>query len=97
MRFEAVVPPASNNFGLKLHGTTHNDFVAHVRPDEWTYVSAVGPATGGDDGHILLIFDEMASHPQLDRAVLFTGLTLEVFYCPSQAPSVLTREPTHLL
>ena len=87
-------PARTGNFGLKLHGMVHNQWLDSIgdNSSEWHYISAVGQATGGDGNHILLIFDSMTSPDAQPLEVLFTGLTLEVFRT-SASPPLLSQPP----
>ena len=59
VRFDDQIPAVSANFGFKIHGQVNNDYLNDMVPNEWKYVSYVGPATNGDAGYILFIFDSM--------------------------------------
>lgn len=70
------MPKPSPNFGFKIHGEIHNDWVKGCRPDEWCFVSAEGFAhPGGDGNHLLMIFDTVSG----PRRILFNGYMCEVF------------------
>ena len=88
-------PARSGNFGLKLHGMMHNQWLDRISDHScaWHYISAVGQATGGDGNHVLLIFDSMTSPDGQPIEVLFTGLMLEVFLPPSPCPPLLSQPP----
>ena len=75
IKFIGAVPPPSDNFGLKLHGKVDNSWLSQCEPDTWTRISSMAPCSGGDGGHVLLIFDSIAQ-PQRVR---FTALELEVW------------------
>ena len=74
IKFIDAVPPPSNNFGLKIHGATCNDWVRECKADEWRFVSATRRCTGGDGTHVLLIFDSIAQ----PVTVRFTDLRYEL-------------------
>ena len=69
------MPPPSQNVGIKLHGTTYNDWLDTCKPDEWCNISVEGPSSGGDAGHILLILDSMGG----PRTVNVRELKCDVF------------------
>jgi hypothetical protein len=44
IKFSGSVPPISKNFGVKLHGKLHNDWLqGECTANEWSFVSVVDP------------------------------------------------------
>lgn len=60
IRFDSVVPPVSQNFGCKIHGMIHNNWVHECQRGQWHWVSVVEEQTMEDVGHCLVIFDTVA-------------------------------------
>ena len=61
IKFVNSVPAVSGNFGMKVYGMVHNDFLKGCSANEWCYVEkTVKCAASGDGNHVILIFDSIA-------------------------------------
>ena len=77
IKFEATVPAASKNFGIKVYGQIHNKWVATCKPDVWCEVTEThrAPETG-DGNHVLLIFDTVATKQVVHIADFSIGMLI---------------------
>ena len=57
INFVGEKPPQSSNFGLKVCGRFYNQFLSTCVADEWCLINESVYCDGGDDNHIILIFD----------------------------------------
>eukprot|EP00933_Yihiella_yeosuensis_P025727 TRINITY_DN19961_c0_g1_i1.p1 TRINITY_DN19961_c0_g1~~TRINITY_DN19961_c0_g1_i1.p1 ORF type:complete len:248 (-),score=43.55 TRINITY_DN19961_c0_g1_i1:247-903(-) len=76
IKFLGHVPPVSGDFGFQIRGSTHNDWVRHLQPDAWTFVSAIGNPddVNIDDDPFTLTFSSI--HEPF--TVKFAGLKIEI-------------------
>ena len=60
IKFVDIIPPKSGNFGIKVYGILHNDWVDDCTVNDWCEVSLeIQNRNSGDGDHVLLIFDSV--------------------------------------
>ena len=64
IKFEERIPPASSNFGLKVCGKVHNDFLKRCQPDSWCLIKEDVACKKGGDSYVILIFNTVVRKGQ---------------------------------
>ena len=76
VKFIDNVPEASRYFGFNIQGNMNNDWIAGMVPNEWKWISQVGPVVpGGDGNHVIYIYDNMTGPQQVEMS----DMELELF------------------
>jgi len=85
--FEGNVPPKSDNFGFKVYGKIHNDWVSTCTANDWCDVAGnANVSANGDGNHVILIFDSITDQ----RKIHIHGLSVDIM-----APGdLITQNPT---